>query len=123
MEVLEFIEGTCLWPEPSLWEKAVFFIETTEEMPVPGYIRYWLRNYAAQGILILQKLAAIIIGRLYKNYVNNTMENYDEVILQVVRDEHCLKDLPIITRMDLGHTDPSFIIPYEVMAEVDCLNE
>jgi len=28
--------------------------------------------------------------------------------------------LPVITRMDFGHTDPMFVLPYGVQAEIDC---
>ena len=28
--------------------------------------------------------------------------------------------IPIITRMDFGHTDPFFVLPYGVRAEIDC---
>ncbi len=31
-----------------------------------------------------------------------------------------LTSLPVITRMDFGHTDPKFILPIGVVAEVDC---
>jgi muramoyltetrapeptide carboxypeptidase LdcA involved in peptidoglycan recycling len=31
-----------------------------------------------------------------------------------------LTSLPLITRMDFGHTDPKFIVPLGVEAEVDC---
>jgi muramoyltetrapeptide carboxypeptidase LdcA involved in peptidoglycan recycling len=29
-------------------------------------------------------------------------------------------DTPIITRMDFGHTDPMFVLPYGVRARIDC---
>jgi muramoyltetrapeptide carboxypeptidase LdcA involved in peptidoglycan recycling len=29
-------------------------------------------------------------------------------------------DLPVITRMDFGHTDPMFVLPCGVEAEIDC---
>ena len=41
-------------------------------------------------------------------------------ILQVVVEEEGLDDLPLITRMDFGHTDPMFVLPYGVEAEIDC---
>jgi muramoyltetrapeptide carboxypeptidase LdcA involved in peptidoglycan recycling len=37
-----------------------------------------------------------------------------------VTEEEGLADLPIITHMDFGHTDPMFVIPYGVRAEIDC---
>ncbi len=29
-------------------------------------------------------------------------------------------DLPIIANMDFGHTDPQFIMPLGIKAEIDC---
>ena len=31
-----------------------------------------------------------------------------------------LTSLPVITRMDFGHTDPKFVLPIGVPAEIDC---
>ncbi len=45
---------------------------------------------------------------------------YDAALRQVVSEEEGLTDLPIITRMDFGHTDPMFVLPYGVLAEIDC---
>jgi muramoyltetrapeptide carboxypeptidase LdcA involved in peptidoglycan recycling len=42
------------------------------------------------------------------------------VLLQVVTDEEGLAELPVITGMDFGHTDPMFLLPYGVEAEIDC---
>jgi muramoyltetrapeptide carboxypeptidase LdcA involved in peptidoglycan recycling len=39
---------------------------------------------------------------------------------QVIHDEEGLTELPIITGMDFGHTDPMFVLPYGVLAEIDC---
>jgi muramoyltetrapeptide carboxypeptidase LdcA involved in peptidoglycan recycling len=37
-----------------------------------------------------------------------------------VRDEQRLHDLPVVTRMDFGHTDPMMVLPYGIRAELDC---
>ena len=44
---------------------------------------------------------------------------YDDAVLGVVRDELGLA-IPIIAGMDFGHTDPFFVLPYGVSAEIDC---
>ena len=44
---------------------------------------------------------------------------YDDAILQIVADEEGLTSLPIITQMDFGHTDPMFVLPYGIQAEID----
>ena len=45
---------------------------------------------------------------------------YDDVLSQVLVEEEGLVDLPVVTHMDLGHTDPMFVLPYGVQAEIDC---
>ena len=71
IEVLEMLKGTALWPEPAAFEGALLFLETSEETPDPRYILYWLRNYAAQGILqarerpaVFQALSGRVFGRV-----------------------------------------------------------
>lgn len=47
-------------------------------------------------------------------------DDYEDAILAVVVGEEGLGDLPIITRMDFGHTDPMFVLPLGVRARIDC---
>ena len=47
-------------------------------------------------------------------------DEYDKVIIQVVVEEEGLIELPIITQMDFGHTDPMFVLPCGIQAEIDC---
>lgn len=49
-------------------------------------------------------------------------DQYDRAILSVVAEEEGLTSLPIVTHMDFGHTDPMFVLPYGVLAQVDCGN-
>jgi muramoyltetrapeptide carboxypeptidase LdcA involved in peptidoglycan recycling len=44
---------------------------------------------------------------------------YDDALLRAAA-EAGLEELPIVTHMDFGHTDPVFILPYGVEAEIDC---
>lgn len=120
IEVLEMIKGTKIWPGLDEWRDAILFLETSEDAPRPDYIRYCLRNYAAQGIL--QGLKGIIFGRPGGSNLNDTERlAYDDVLLSVVRDEEGLKDLPIMTQMDFGHTDPMMVLPYGCLAEINCV--
>jgi muramoyltetrapeptide carboxypeptidase LdcA involved in peptidoglycan recycling len=45
---------------------------------------------------------------------------YDRAVLDVVVGDLGLSDLPIVTCMDFGHTDPIMTLPYGVEAEIDC---
>ena len=38
----------------------------------------------------------------------------------MIAEEEGLTALPIVTRMDFGHTDPMFVLPYGALARIDC---
>ena len=118
-EVMDWVRGTDLFPEN--WQNAILFLETSEEAPPPEMVTRTLRLFAAMGIL--RQLSGILFGRPGGEIPVKRFEKYDEAILQVVRDEEGLKDLPIITNMDFGHTSPMFVLPYGVQAEIDCENQ
>ncbi|WP_026909210.1 S66 family peptidase [Paucisalibacillus globulus] len=114
IEVLEFAKGTIIWPDLSMFENSILFFETSEETPEPSMVRYWLRNYGAQGIL--EKVNGIIFAKpLDETYY----EEYKKEILTVLT-EYQLTDLPVLYNMNFGHTEPKFILPYRRMAEINC---
>lgn len=118
-EVLEFLKGTEWWPSPGAWNRAILFLETSEEAPSPHLLKRWLRNYATQGIL--QSLAALIVGRPGGHQLSpSSFADYDQAILDVVAGELGLTDLPVVTQMDFGHTDPMFLLPLGLPATLDC---
>jgi muramoyltetrapeptide carboxypeptidase LdcA involved in peptidoglycan recycling len=119
LEVLDWTRGTELFPED--WQDAILFLETSEEAPPPELVSRTLRVFAAMGIL--SRLAGILFGRPGGNVPVEQFEDYDRAILQVVKEEQGLADMPIITHMDFGHTSPMFILPYGVQAEIDCENQ
>ncbi|MEM7102789.1 MAG: S66 peptidase family protein [Bacteroidota bacterium] len=113
VEVMEMIKDTRIWVPPSEWKDKIMFLETSEEMILPEYFCWILRNYAASGIL--HNINGLIVARPYNDKYTR---EYDEMILKVVKEEG-LHDLPIITGMDFGHTCPIFTLPYGVEAEMD----
>ena len=117
-EVLEMLRGTDTWPELSDWQNAFLFLETSEEAPSPDLVKYSLRSYAAMGIL--EKLSGILLGRPGGPTAPEHFSDYDDVLRQVIAEEEGLSDLPIITHMDFGHTDPMFVLPYGIEAEINC---
>ena len=118
IEVLEMLKGTPVWPEKEFFNDAILFFETSEEAPSIDYVVRVLRNYAATGIL--QKANGIIIGR-GASLPENEMDRYDQAFLHVVQKE-CHLNIPIISQMDFGHTDPIFLLPYGAKAEIDSSN-
>ena len=69
---------------------------------------------------ILKQLSGILFGRPGGDITVEKFKEYDDVIHQVVTEEEGLFELPIITNMDFGHTDPVFVLPYGLQAEIDC---
>ena len=118
IEVLDFLRGTDFWPESASWQDAILFLETSEEAPPPHLVKYILRSYASMGIL--KQLSGILFSRPGGNIPAEQFKEYDDVIFQVVTEEEGLSELPIITNMDFGHTDPVFVLPYGVQADIDC---
>ncbi|RLQ97464.1 S66 family peptidase [Falsibacillus albus] len=116
IEVLEFAKSTKIWPEEEYWKESILFFETSEDKPEPQFLTYWLRNYAAQGIL--QKANGIIFG---KPQDEKYYEEY-KIEIQTVMKEYGLEDMPILYNMNFGHTEPKFILPYGAMAEINCDN-
>ena len=118
LDVLEFLKETEFGLSLNEWEDKIMFLETSEIMLAPDNFKWIIRNYAAQGIF--KKLKGIIIGRPYDNKYT---EDYNKILLQVIKDEQGLEKLPIITEMDFGHTCPTFTIPYGVRAEINCIDK
>lgn len=117
-EVLDWLRGTDFFPPLEDWQDAIFFIETSEDMPSVNQVKYMLRSLAALGVL--QRLSGILYGRPGGVMPLDQFERYDEAILQIVRDEEGLDTLPVVSNMDFGHTDPMLVLPYGVLAEIDC---
>lgn len=70
---------------------------------------------AATGAL--NEVRAILYGRPYGEEAG--FEAYDDVVLRVLAEQG-LTSIPLITRMDFGHTDPKLTLPIGVAAEIDC---
>jgi muramoyltetrapeptide carboxypeptidase LdcA involved in peptidoglycan recycling len=120
-EVLDWLRGTDFFPSLEQWQGAILFLETSEEAPSPLAVKRGLRSLAAMGILSV--LTGIIVGRPGGNVPIADFEQYDEAFLEVIRDEQGLDELPIITHVDFGHSDPMFILPYGAIAEIDCTHK
>ena len=94
---------------------SILFLETSEDETSPTVVTYMLRSLAATGAL--NEVRGILYGRPYGSEAN--FEAYDDVLLGVLAELN-LTSLPLITRMDFGHTDPKFVLPIGVAGEIDC---
>jgi muramoyltetrapeptide carboxypeptidase LdcA involved in peptidoglycan recycling len=115
--VLEMVKGSPWWPPLTAWKGAVLFYETSENAPEPQYIRYWLRNLAAQGIL--QVLNGILIARPDPAGRTDYRNALEAAFMQCLA-EAGLADLPVMAGLDFGHTQPMLTLPYGAQVEIDC---
>jgi muramoyltetrapeptide carboxypeptidase LdcA involved in peptidoglycan recycling len=115
LEVIDWLRGAPIWPALSVWRNSILFLEISEDAPSPEAVVRMLRALAATGAL--RETRGILFGRPFGDEA--TFEGYDDAVLQVLA-ELGLRSLPVVTRMDFGHTDPKFILPYGAEAEIDC---
>ena len=115
LEAVDWLRGTPVWPEPAVWRNSILFLETSEDQPSPAAVTLMLRALGATGVL--SEARGILYGRPYGDEA--AFEAYDAALLQVL-GELGLSSLPLVTRMDFGHTDPKLIVPLGVEAEIDC---
>lgn len=115
IDVFMMAIGTAIWPTLDEWTGAILFIETSEDKPTPDFIKWMLRNLAAQGIL--RAINGIIVG---KPQGETYYEEYKAVMSQVIVGEEGLMDLPIFYNVNFGHAKPIGIIPYGIQAKLDC---
>ncbi len=121
IDVFPFIIGTSIWPSVEEWKDKILFLEPSEERMSDTHFERIIRNLGSQWILHVIK--GILIWRAQMDYQTNTQLNYDEQLIKIVNKELWLKDLPIVTNMDFGHTDPMFVIPLGVEWEINCSNK
>ncbi|WIV10514.1 S66 peptidase family protein [Proteiniborus sp. MB09-C3] len=115
LDVFMMCIGTEVWPALEEWKDTILFIETSEDKPSPDFVKWTLRNLAAQGIL--KVIRGILVGKPQGEVY---YEDYKSAILQVVAAEEHLINLPILYNVNFGHAMPIGILPYGIMTEIDC---
>jgi muramoyltetrapeptide carboxypeptidase LdcA involved in peptidoglycan recycling len=116
LEAVDWLRGSPVWPDPAVWRNSILFLETSEDRPSPNLVTYMLRALGATGAL--NEARGILYGRPHDDD-EASFQAYDDALLLVL-GELGLSSLPVITRMDFGHTDPKFILPLGIEAEIDC---
>jgi muramoyltetrapeptide carboxypeptidase LdcA involved in peptidoglycan recycling len=100
---------------PQLFEGAVLYLETSNDVPPPTQVEYWLRNYGSQGIL--NSISALLFARA-RDYTPEMKGQLNQTILKVLK-EVGREDLPVVTNMDIGHTAPMMVLPNGCKVSVD----
>ena len=72
---------------------------------------------AAQGII--RRLSGILFSKPGGAHMTEgQFHEYDQALLKVF-EEYKIQPIPIVTRMDFGHSDPMWILPYGAMVEIN----
>ncbi|MFC4455891.1 S66 peptidase family protein [Deinococcus sonorensis] len=115
LEVLDMLNGTPGWPEPELWRGAILCLETSEDVPPPAQVGYWLRNFAAQGILGSAAGMVLARPRGYSSEMVEELDGWVRRVLWAAGREH----LPVLANVDFGHTSPQLTLPLGGQARLD----
>jgi len=110
------MKGTDFWPQKDFWNDKILFLETSECKPSIDQIKWMLRNYGIQGVF--NKLSVLMFGRA-RDYSDQEKKELDDAIIQIVKREFKNDTLCIVSNMDFGHTDPQWILPLGIRAEID----
>lgn len=127
LEILDFHlrAGRYLLP-PSAYAGAVLFLETSEELPSPTYVYRVLMGMGERGML--EQFAAVLVGRpkAWSFETPNAAAERDrftdaqrEAVLRAVRGYN--PAAPVVTDVDIGHTDPQLVIPSGGTVTVDAV--
>ena len=109
LESLQHLRGNPYWPS---FDDAIFFWETSEEVPPPEQVDAILSDY--ENIGVLSRLRGMLVGRPY-GYSAAEQEEFR----RVVRERTESFGFPEVTGMDFGHTAPQFTLPIGCRARID----
>lgn len=116
LPVLENLRATPFWPEPEFWDGKILFLETSEEKQTPEQVGRVIRSYGSMGVLA--RISGLLIGRA-RSFSAAEKETLYEFIVRVAAFEFERPDLPIVANLDFGHTDPQWVLPLNVLAQID----
>jgi len=114
-EVLEMLKGTPAWYPDWVWDDAVLLLETSEDVPPPEFVGYWLRNYGAMGVL--ERLAGLVLARP-RGYDDDQREALRRIVPRVL-SEFGRGELPVLFDVACGHTQPMHTVPLLCRVRVD----
>ena len=117
VEVLDWVRGTPCFPSRNELNGAILFLETSEDAASPAVLARFIRSLAAMDCL--QQLAGIVLGRPGGQIEPALIPTYADTLCRTVREEYGLRELPIVSNMDFGHTDPMMVLPLGVRMRID----
>jgi muramoyltetrapeptide carboxypeptidase LdcA involved in peptidoglycan recycling len=116
LEVLDWIRATSAWPVGDEWDGRLLFVEPSEERPTPTQVTRILRSFGVLGVF--DRVTGILVGRA-RDQTAEEKSALEATVRDVVGGEFGRPTLPIVANLDFGHTDPQWVLPLGVRAELD----
>jgi muramoyltetrapeptide carboxypeptidase LdcA involved in peptidoglycan recycling len=116
IEVLDWLRGSSAWPVGDEWLGRLLFFEPSEEKPTPLQVGRMLRSFGIEGIF--DRIVGVLVGRARDHSAAEKVD-LENAIRGVIADEFGRPDLAIVANLDFGHTDPQWVLPLGVQAELD----
>lgn len=118
LEVLHWNLATGRWIRPADdYAGCVLLVETSEEMPSASEVFRMLRNFGERGLLA--QFAAVVVGRPKAGGRLSPTGSDERARFRTEQREAVLRALAtynptalVVFDVDIGHTDPQWVIPY-----------
>jgi muramoyltetrapeptide carboxypeptidase LdcA involved in peptidoglycan recycling len=117
LEILDFhLRAGRYLLEPAAYAGAVLYVETSEELPSATYVYRVLMGLGERGML--EQFAAVLVARpkawsFEQPNDDAAKERYvaeqSAAVLRAIAEYN--PTVPVVTGMDIGHTDPQLVIP------------
>lgn len=102
------LAGTKYWPD---LKNHILFLETDEEDVGPTNVVRQLRHLQQLGVF--DDISGLLVGR-----IPSMLGLKDEMRIESLLEDVVDRDIPVVTQMDIGHTNPIATIPVGVNAEI-----
>jgi muramoyltetrapeptide carboxypeptidase LdcA involved in peptidoglycan recycling len=116
LEVLDWLRGTDVIPVGEQWAGRLLFLEPSEERPSEPQVTRILRSFGALGAF--DHVVGVLVGRARDHSADEKLA-FEAVFRNLIGDELGHPDVPIVANLPFGHTDPQWVLPIGVRAELD----
>ncbi|MGV3274374.1 S66 family peptidase [Staphylococcus sp. 11261D007BR] len=111
-ETLDKLRGTPYFPDITLFNDKILFIETSEVLTPPNVFETVFRAFGHMGIF--HRIQGMIIGRPQNGIYQ---EAYHSIIQKILKEFNA-SSLPVIGNVSFGHNEPKCTLPYGVKMTV-----
>jgi muramoyltetrapeptide carboxypeptidase len=107
------LAGTKYWPDLN---NHILFLEADEEDVGPINVVRQLRHLHQLGVF--EDISGLLVGRIPSMLGLN-----DEMSIESLLEDVVDRDIPVVTQMDIGHTNPIATVPVGVNAQISTMKK